>query len=115
MDGVPTTGGTCKLAPTGRATRARADRLRKRSRAANGTGSIERVSFRSMTGVWEDDRMVGPFVWTTDEGSVEVAVRCRACGWEAVDHDVEANQIDNSMAAERSLFELHTCRNSRIP
>lgn len=75
----------------------------------------ERIFSWLMTGVWQDDRMVGPFVWKTDEGSVEVAVRCRACGWEAIDHDVDANQIDDSMAAERSLFEQHTCRNSRIP
>lgn len=62
-----------------------------------------------------DERLAGPFVCTTEHGTFEVAVRCRACGWEAVDHDVDENEIPKSMAAERALFEEHTCRNSMLP
>lgn len=75
----------------------------------------ERVSSSLMSDGTGDARMVGPFICPTEEGTFEVTVRCRDCGWEAVDHDLPANQVQQSIAAERSLFAEHTCRNSRLP
>jgi hypothetical protein len=57
-----------------------------------------------------DSRMRGPTAWVVEaDGSIDVTVGCRACGWAAEKHNVPESEVHEIMTKAARVFMMHTC------